>query len=388
MTRLVLLATNLARGGAEIEVAQLAGALHGRGWNVSVVSLLRPSALESELAAIGVPVFSLGMRPGKPNPLAWARLARILRRTKPHILHGHMFHANLMARGIRLICPVPVVISTIHSIAESSRRSADVGRRSAGVGRRDWLYRVTDRLSDATVCVSAAAAERHAAARAVGRGRLRVIPNGVDTARFRPDAARRARMRDTLGIGDEFAWLAAGRLMWKKDYPTMLDAFAGRRAGVLLITGEGPLEAELRSLARELGARVRFLGLREDIPELMNACDGLLLSSVAEGLPMALLEAAASGLPSIAADVGGVREAVCDERTGYVVPPGDPAALATAMSRLAELPADARQEMARAAREHAVARFDLRAIAARWVETYTELLERARLSDMEPGRDA
>lgn len=381
MTRLVLLTTNLARGGAEIQVALLAAALRGREFDVSVVSLLPPSALESELRAAGVPVFSLGMKEGKPNPAALARLARILQRTRPHILHSHMFHANLMARGMRLVCPVPVVISTIHSFAESSRRTGEVEQ-------RDWLYRVTDRLSDATVCVSAAAAERHAAVRAVSHARLRVIPNGVDTDRFRPDAARRARMREALGIGDEFAWLAAGRLMWKKHYPAMLQAFAKQRAGVLLIAGEGPLAPKLESLAGELGAKVRFLGLRDDIPELMNACDGVLLSSVAEGLPMVLLEAAASGLPSVATDVGGVREVVAHGLTGYVAPPENPAALAAAMSCLTELPAEARHQMALAARERAVARFDLRMIAERWARLYAELLESARLSNMEPERDA
>lgn len=373
----VLLTTNLARGGAEMQVAQLAIALRSRGWRVSVVSLLRPSAFENELASSGVAVFSVDMQPGIPNPLALARLASILRKLRPRILHSHLFHANIVARAIRSICPVPVVISTLHSIAESSRRSADV--RS-----RDWLYRITDRLSDATVCVSRAGAERHAAVHAVSPRRLRVIPNGVDTNRFRPDASQRARVRGLLGIQDEFAWLAAGRLMWKKDYPTMLRAMAQQRAGVLFIAGAGPLEAELRSLVCELGANVRFLGPREDIAELMNACDGLLLSSVVEGLPMVLLEAASSGLPCIATDAGGVREVVLDDGTGYVVPRGDYDAFARTMSRVAELPAEIRREMAHAAREHVLARFDLRVVAAQWEQIYLQLLETARCLDMEP----
>jgi glycosyltransferase involved in cell wall biosynthesis len=200
-----------------------------------------------------------------------------------------------------------------------------------------------------------------------------VIPNGVDTNRFRPDAARRERMRPALGIGNEFAWLAAGRLMWKKDYPTMLRAMARQRTGVLLIAGEGPLRVQLHSLAGELGVHARFLGARQDMAELMNACDGLLLSSVVEGLPMVLLEAAASGLPSIATNAGGVREAVLDGHTGYVVPSGEPVALAEAMSRLVDLPAEARQRMARAAREHALARFDLRVVADQWERLYDQL---------------
>jgi len=361
----VLLTTNLARGGAEMQVARLAVSLRRRGWPVSVVSLLQPSALEGGLVSSGVAVYSLRMQPGRANPLALPRLASILRKLRPRVLHSHMFHANLLARAVRLICPVPVVVSTLHSVAESSRRSADMGC-------RDWMYRITDGLSDVTVSVSEAGAERHAAARAVPRAKLRVIPNGVDTERYRPDPAQRALMRAQLGLGEEFAWLAAGRLMWKKDYPTMLRAMARQRAGVLFIAGSGPLEPELRALARELGVDARFLGSRDDIPELMNACDGLLLSSVVEGLPMVLLEAASCGLPCVATDAGGAREAVANERTGYVVPPGIPDALAAAMSHLTELSGQARRDMSQAARELAVTRFDLSVVTAQWERLYLE----------------
>jgi glycosyltransferase involved in cell wall biosynthesis len=374
MTRVVLLTTNLARGGAEVQVAQLASSLHRRNWNVSVVSLLRPMALERELRAAGVPVWSLD---AKTSPLALGRLVSILNRLQPHIVHAHMFHANLAARAIRLVCPIPALISTIHSVAESSRRSA-------GIRGRDWLYRVSDWLSDQTVCVSAAAAERHVAARAVSLARLRIIPNGVDTVRFRPDGVRRVQTRTRLGLGEEFAWLAAGRLMWKKNYSLMLQAMAEQRSGKLLIAGEGPEEPELRALAGKLGVHARFLGSREDIADLMNACDGFVLSSVVEGLPMVLLEAASSGLPQVATLVGGVDEAVVRGKTGYLVPPGDASALAAAMARLMELSLEARLGMAQAAREHALARFDLRAVTESWEQLYAEVLESGRVSGREP----
>ena len=363
----VLLTTNLARGGAEIQVTQLAGSLHRRGWNVTVISLLPLGELARELDALEIPVFSLGMRAGKADVRAVVRLNRILNKVKPQIVHAHMFHANLLARGVRLMCPIPVVLSSIHSMAESSRKSRSVRG-------RDWVYRITDWLSDVTVCVSREVAERHVAAHAISAKRLRVIPNAVDTDRFKPNAAERAAMRNKLGVGEGFTWLAVGRLIWKKDYATMLEALAKLRSGVLLIAGEGPLEMELRARAVELGIDVRFLGLRQDIPELMNACDGLLLSSVVEGLPVVLLEAAASGLPSIATAVGGVRDVVVDRRTGYVVPPSNPAALAEAMTVLIELTPEARKEMSRAACEHALGYFDLSAVAGHWEQLYAELL--------------
>ena len=361
----VLLTTNLARGGAETQVAALALSLSRRGWPVSVVSLLYPSAFQAELSAAGVQLHSLGMQPGRPNPMALVRLAAILRELRPGVLHSHMFHANLAARLMRLAFPAPLIVSTLHSMAESSRHSG-------GTRWRDWLYRATDPLADATVAVCQAVAERHATSGAAPRGKLRVIPNGVDTERFRPDAERRRRLRGEIGAGDEFVWLAAGRLMWKKDYPTMLRAAARQPAGMLFIAGAGPLEAELAALARDLRVRARFLGPREDLSALMNAADGLVLSSVVEGLPMVLLEAAASGLPCVTTDAGGAREAVVDGQTGFLAPCGDPEALAAAMSRLAELPDAARHAMGLAAREFALAHFDMGSVTSQWEQLYRE----------------
>lgn len=380
--RVVLLTTNLARGGAETQVAMLALSLSRRGWPVSVVSLLDPSAFQAELSAAGVHLHSLGMQPGRPNPLAVARLAVILRELRPSVLHSHMFHANLLARLMSLAFPAPLIVSTLHSMAESSRHST-------GTRWRDWLYRATDPLADATVAVCQAVAERHAAAGAARRGKLRVIPNGVDTEQFRPDAAARDRLRGELGVGDEFVWLAAGRMMWKKDYPTMLRAAGRLGAGILLIAGAGPLEAELAALARELRVGARFLGPREDLPALMNAADGLVLSSVVEGLPMVLLEAAASGLPCVTTDAGGAREAVLDGQTGFVAPCGNPEALAAAMARLVELPGAARQEMGRAARHLALAHFDMGPVTSQWEQLYREGVSGKKAGESEsPNRAA
>jgi glycosyltransferase involved in cell wall biosynthesis len=361
----VLLSTSLSRGGAETQVALLAVELRRRGWAVHVVSLVEPDAFLPELAAAGVPVHSLGMTPGKPDLRGAARLAALLRRIRPAVVHSHLFHANLMARLARLAFPLPRVISTLHSLAESSRESADVRW-------RDRLYRLTNPLSDCTVAVCQAVGERHVAAKAVDRRKLRVVPNGVDTNTFRPDAPRRARLRADLGAGDRFVWLAAGRLMWKKDYPTLLRAAARLPACELWIAGNGPQDQDLRSLAGELRVPARFLGPREDIPALMNAADALVLSSQVEGLPMVLLEAAASGLPVVSTKAGGSAEVVADGRTGFLAPCGDPESLAASMSRLLELPPTAGEQMGRAARALALERYDLPVVATLWEQLYRE----------------
>jgi len=413
--RVVLLTTTLDPGGAEGQVFRLALELHRRGWEPAVISLLpqqrgaglpaRPPAGNADaLKEAGVPVFSLGMRPGRPDPRGLIRLALLLSRLRPQVLHSHMFHANLLARLVRLFCPVPLVISTLHSVSESPRGAGwggppgprpapwpAFGRRPTGASAadrdvrptypgvllRDWMYRLTDPLADAVVAVSRAVAERHAST-AVRRSKLLVIPNGVDTALFRPDPERRARTRGQLGLTSEFVWLAAGRLMWKKDWPTLLRAFAAQRAAVLLIAGEGPLEAELKALASALEIDARFLGCVDDMPALMNAADALALSSLVEGSPMVLLEACASGIPAVAADAGGVSEILDGGEAGLVVPVSDPEAMADAMSRVQSLPPDARGRMSRAARARAEQRYDIGTTVLCWEATYRNLLEKSR----------
>jgi glycosyltransferase involved in cell wall biosynthesis len=276
-----------------------------------------------------------------------------------------MFHANVLARLMRVVLPIPRVIGTLHSVAES-------GKSSDAIHTRDRVYRVTDPLADLTVAVSRAVADRHAGAGAVSPGKLKVVPNGVDANRFRPDAAARVRLRAEFGVAEQFLWLAAGRLNWKKDYPTLLAAMERTPGGILWIAGEGPLESELREHARPLDTRVRFLGARDDLPALMNAADGLALSSVVEGMPMVLLEAASTGLPCVATRAGGSAEVVVDGDTGFLVNCGDPEAFAGGMARLAGMTAAARAAMGRAARERILQCFDIRLIVAEWEAVYLE----------------
>ncbi len=369
--RIALVSTSLDRGGAETQVVALALELARRGYRVAVVSLIAPSAFTVELREAGVEVFSLYMHPGMPDPRGAFRFLRFLVRFRPAVLHSHMFHANLLVRLAVLLAPVPVVISTLHSVSESGRRRSDTRW-------RDLAYRWTDPLADRVVAVCEAVARRHSSCRAVSAAKLRVIPNCVDRALFRPDAARRAAMRDALGVGPAFVWLAVGRLMWKKDYQTMLRAFAMQRASILLVAGSGPQEEPLRDLAVELGVDVRWLGACEDVAALMNAADGLVLSSVIEGLPVVLLEAAASGLIAVSTDAGGAREAIVEGDTGYVVPAGDVEALANAMSLVESLDSSERERMSKSAREHAASRFAVDVTVTEWERCYHELLEAAR----------
>jgi glycosyltransferase involved in cell wall biosynthesis len=326
-----------------------------------------------EARTLGFTIESLEMRRGVPDPRGLLRLIKLVRRWRPDVVHGHMVHANLMARVLRLFVKVPALISTIHNIYEGGPL------RMAG-------YRLTNRLVDHVTIVSEAAADRFVNEKIVPRSLLTVVPNGVDIDRFRNlPTGTRQEMRRSLGIDQAFVWLAVGRFEIAKDYPNLLRAFAPIHQhdpeAVLLLVGRGSLKEQTAALVEELklGDRVRFLGVRHDVAEVMSAADGYVMSSAWEGMPMVLLEAAAAALPIVATSVGGNREVVLDQESGYLVPARDSAALSAAMRRLMDLPEHQRRAMGERGRAHVETRYGLHRVAEQWEGLYRDVLVRKGL---------
>ncbi len=368
--KIVLLSTRRGLGGADQQLLSAALGLRQRGHDVRIVSLTSLGEMGQRARAAGLSTESLEMRRGFADPRGLVRLVRLVRTWRPSVLHSHMLHANLMARACRLFASVPAVVSTIHNIYEGGRL-------------RMLGYRLSNGLVDHVTIISQTAADRFIRDRIVPAALLEVIPNGVDTERYREvPAGTRERLRRSLGLDGEFAWLAVGRFEQAKDYPTMLRAFArvhaAHPAAVLLLVGRGSLQADTQSLAASLGldGRVRFVGTREDVPEFMTVADGYVMSSAWEGMPMVLLEAAAAGLPIVATMVGGNPEVVRDGTTGYLVPPGDDEALAGAMLRLMTLPEEERRAMGGRGREEVGQHYGLARVVDRYEAVYREVLRR------------
>jgi glycosyltransferase involved in cell wall biosynthesis len=368
LNHVALLIPGLDRiGGAERQLMLLAKGLRGRGWRVSVVALSGTGGdAAAELAGAGIAFLSLEMRKGLADPRGWLRFHRWLKQERPGVVHAHLPHAAWMARWSRLATPVRVVVDTLHSS-------------STGTGVRRMGYRLSDWLSNEVTAVSHAVAAAHLAAEMAAK--ITVIPNGVDMDAWRPDAAARAAVRGELAIENEFLWFAAGRLEPVKDYPTLLAAMAQLPSTArLVIAGTGPLEEQLRGLASQLclQSRVRFLGFEQDVRRWMQAADGFVLSSRWEGLPMALLEAAACALPAVATDVPGTREVIVHGGTGWLAAQGDPRALAEAMTRLMHTSLDGRKTIGEQARQRAFDSFSLELALTRWEALYSDLLQRHR----------
>jgi glycosyltransferase involved in cell wall biosynthesis len=222
-----------------------------------------------------------------------------------------------------------------------------------------WANRLTYRRNAAVIAVSDGVAQS-----IKSKVPVEVVIHGIDSTAMHHGAEARTAARLALDLGRDAPVIGTvGNFTAKKDQATLIDAFAqvhaGRADAKLLLVGLGPLEDQLRAQASRLGlaGAVVFTGMRDDVFELLPALDVFVLSSRFEGLPIALLEAMASGVAPVATRVGGIPEVITDGEDGLLIDPGDPGVLAAALSKLLADDTD-RARMANAAR-HRSADFDL-----------------------------
>jgi glycosyltransferase involved in cell wall biosynthesis len=296
---------------------------------------------------------------------AFRALLRLFRAERPDLVHAHMPISGFLARLAAWWAGVPRIAYTGHGFWFNFPGSWP---RSVVGFAMEWL---AARVTGTFLTVSEA--EAHDARRLrIHRGAI-AVGNGRDPARFRPDPAARRRVRAALGApDDEVVVLAVSRLVWHKGYPELAAAMRMVPDAALWVAGErltsdrGP---DMTALLRDagLGARLRLLGHRDDVADLMAAADLFVLPSRFEGLPMSVIEAMLTGLPVIAANVRGPAEQVVPEVTGLLVPPGDAPALAAALQRLAADPA-LRARMGAAGRLRAVERYDEAKVLARTLD--------------------
>jgi glycosyltransferase involved in cell wall biosynthesis len=354
------LTKGLGRGGAEQLLCELVPEIDRTRFTVEVAYVLPwKDALVTTLEAMDIPVHCLG-----GGRVRWiARLRSLCRRQAYDIVHTHM---PLPGAAARLVVPrTSRFVHTEHNLWARYR----------------WPTRVANRATfernASVVAVSQAVADSIAPPRR-GRGvPVEVVRHGIGATA--PVTTAEARRR--LGIDAGVPVIGTvGTLSEKKDQRTLIAAFALVLAehpdALLVLVGGGPLEADLRAQVAAAGIRdrVMFAGLRDDVPEILYGFDVFAMSSRHEGLPIALVEALAAGVPSVVTHVGGIGEVIEDGREGFLVPPADPAALAGAITRLLDDP-DLRAAMG----ERATARaedFSIAPAAERIQEIYEEVLAR------------
>lgn len=359
--------------GSERHLLALLPALAAAGHDVRAVVLVAGGGgdLADGLRAAGVATATIAAGP-HVNPAAAARLASHVRRTRPDVVHTHLVHADLYGQLAARAWSVAGV-SSVHGVTGPYRR--EPGRSAAALAGH---------LAARTIAISEHVAGVVVARRLAPAGRVRVVPYGLDLARWCPPVpAEVAAARAAFGCGPGDVVVAvASRLVAGKGHDVLLDAFDRAAAAVsglrLLVAGDGPLRDRLerRASASPAGGRVRFTGHLDDVRPLLAAADAVAfptLPELGEGFGLAALEAMALGLPVLATGVGPLPELVVDGRTGAVVPPGDVGATAAALVQLGTDGAR-RRRLGRAGRARAEARFGLDRMVAGVLEVYEEAL--------------
>lgn len=328
MTRRILQVLGNSAGGIARHVSHVTEALDGRDGFVIDVACPPdlPIAMPKQPLELRIPDGVRGHRD------AIRSLRRIVGSGPHDLVHAHGLRAgidaSLAARGL---CPVVV---TVHNLV----RPEIAGAARAKIDR--LAEPLVVRLADHVLTVSQEIADRLKRVAPRGVSKIEVLYLGIGDA---PQVKQsRSEVRRSLGLADDTCVVVAvARLAPQKALHVMLQALSSTRTGpVLLVLGEGPLERELRDRARGLGLdeRVRFLGFRDDVADIVAAADLFCLSSIWEGVPLAVQEAILLGVPVVSTDVGGMGEIVGDRRSGRLVPAGDASALAEAIDDICSSP--------------------------------------------------
>ena len=352
-------------GGAERVMVELAAGV-GPGYR-SEAALIRDSWLGSALRGRGVPVTML--RDGPHGSLATLQdLSRIIRETRVAILHSHEFFMNTLGLVASWMTGVPLV-ATVHG----RNYYADRFRRRAA-------YRLVARLAR-MVAVSEDVRLFLAERVGISQRQITVIPNGVPLDQG-PSDEKISALRESLGLHPHSQVVGSvGSLYPVKGHRYLIDGspqvITRFPHVVFLIVGRGGLREELEAQTRRLGvaSHFRFLGHRDDVSDLLALSDVFVLPSLSEGMPLALLEAMAAGVPPIATRVGGVSEVVKDGLTGLLLPPRDGDALADRIMTLLGDRTLARQ-IGQSAREMVASRFSLAGMVQAYQEVYTQLIQK------------
>jgi glycosyltransferase involved in cell wall biosynthesis len=370
--RVFFLLDSFMIGGTETQAVELARRLDPARYHVTVGCLRREGPLLERLAGTNLPIVHVDMGGGIDSPSGMfmvLRLARLLRRGRFQILHAHDLWSNLVGMSAATLARVPVRITSQRDLSHDAWY---------GTYRRRMLRFLQARSS--VVLTNAAAIREGLITRdRIPAEKVRVIYNGVDLGRLQ-QAERNREALFPNSSGNKLVVLVGNMNSGVKGHAILISAAREvvqkfPRTQFVLV-GDGPMRQDFETQAASAGLQQNFLflGRRGDVPEILASCDHAVLPSLAEGLPNAVLEYLAAGLPVVATALGGNLEVIQDGVTGLLVPPQDPAALATALERLLGDDAFAKR-LGAAGREHVTANFSFERLVAEVDKLYTSQLQ-------------
>jgi glycosyltransferase involved in cell wall biosynthesis len=363
--RIMILHRNLGFGGAEMLITAAATGLKKRGHELLVATFYDNNPLGQQLTEAGVPLECLYKRGRWDVVLFGQKLLDLVRRFQPRILYTVLPDPNLIAITARLAKPDLKLVWGI-SVAYLDLRPYDF------VTRMSYkLEAKMARFADLIISNSDAGIE-DAVKRGIPRAKMRLVPNGVDTAKYCPDQLARVRVRAEWGIADHERLIGLiGRLDPQKDIPSFLKAasiVAAAEKGIrFVVVGDGPADYRASLIARceQLGilGQTLWIPARPEVADVYNALDLMVISAGAEGTSYALVQAMACGKSAVVTEAGDNGLAVGE--WGQVTPPHNPEALADAIRRqLTRLAIDS-ESIAAGCRRHAHENFSIEAFAAK-----------------------
>lgn len=331
--KILYVINQLGIGGAERQLLYLVRNLDRTQFSPLVCVLTTSTELATEFRSAGIPVVVFRRLSPKFDLSKLLRLIILLRKVKPDLVHSFMTTANIYAS---------LAGRFVHTRVIVSERNAEPNKPAL----RRWMECVSIRRAACLIANSQAGASRIIRRGVMPKEKVFVIHNGIDLTRFEalPDSIT---VRIKFGLCSDIPIVGiVGTIDGeRKDHLTffqamhVLDQQYGQQVQILCV-GTGPMLQQVRDLVHKLGLEERtvFTGIREDVPEIMRGLDVLVSSSRWEGMPNVIMEAMAAGRPVVATAVGGTPELVKHGETGFLVPPGNPSALAAAVLRVLEHP--------------------------------------------------
>ena len=372
--RVIHIVPMLSPGGAERVAVHIVSGLNRERFEPIVISFADPMNcdLDELLTQAGVEVRYLGKKPGFDYRM-YRRLHGVLTEYQPDVVHTHL-QVLRYALPTMLLLGNAKLLHTVHNLAER-----EIEPPARVVHRYAFSHGVIPIAVGEEVAVSMR--------RLYGIPQCKVIANCIPTSTYANPGVSRGQWRGQEGFAeDDVLLVCVARFARQKNHALLLKAFAQMFArhpnARLLLVGDGVLREELETqvIRLDLAGRVRFLGLRTDIPEVLAASDVFVLSSEFEGNPLSVLEAMAAGLPTVSTAVGGVPSLLENGTSGILIHSGDEEGLSKAMESLL-LNRNLRQSMGVAAARRARERFDVANMVRAYEEVYESLQSQLRLGD-------
>jgi len=375
--RLLHIIESLEQGGAQRRLINDLKKIDRTNFEHSVCYLFGQGELRKEIEDLGISVLPLNLKSPKNLFKAFSQLTRLIKQSRPDIIHTQLFWADFYGRLAGRFCGIKFLICTVQSAVYEPENS--------------YLYSFKRKLVDRTlskyfttrfVAVSEYVKESIVRRLGIKHEKISVIPNSIDTSNFVPgENEEKEKIEKELSLHKkDTILLTIGRLNPAKGHYFLIEAIYKLKESfpslILLVAGDGPSKEELITLKNRLGLKeqVRFLGERPDIKNLLNASDVFVLPTLSEGLPVSLLEAMAMQKICLASKIEPIKEIIEDGANGFLFEPGNSEDLARVLSHTLKIQ-NGTSQIAKRARENTLQKFEALKAAQALERFYREIIK-------------